>query len=388
LGLGLGFLLATARCGGDSSGPSRPDFEITAEKGQPIQDGVLLPWMEYFGIPGLSLAVVENDAIDWAKGYGTLDRETDRPVTQQSPFQAASISKTVAAATALLVFRSLGLDLDADVGKHLRSWRIPEHPFTGGSPVTLRLLLSHSAGFNVHGFAGYRDTQPLPTLLQILNGAAPANNEPIRVISEPGATFRYAGGGFQVVRQLLEDVSGAEPYAQLAQRHVLDRAGMAQSSFLHPLQPDNTASGHAADGKVLGGKWHRYPELTSTGLWTTPADLARLMIELQRSYRGERNTLLPVELAREMFTGQRLTGPPDHYVGLGVFLHGTGPAYYFEHGGSNYGYRGVLLGFLNARFGMVLMSNSEAGADGLFPMLIEAILAAYSYPRLSRSGLP
>lgn len=174
---------------------------------------------------------------DWAKGYGVADSGTRRPVTPDTIFQAASISKPIAAVTALAMFDAFGLDLDADVRKYVETWRLPENAFTQRAPVTMRRLLGHSAGFNVHGFAGYGSGDRLPSLLQILDGSPPTNNEPIRVIAEPGAAFRYSGGGCQVVQRGLGDLAEGSSYAALAQAKVFDPAGMTRCSLLDPWTP-------------------------------------------------------------------------------------------------------------------------------------------------------
>jgi CubicO group peptidase (beta-lactamase class C family) len=325
--------------GGEAGAPSPPPAAISAERGLPIADAVLGPWMEYYGIPGVSIAVASEDAIDWAQGYGVAEAGTRRPVTPHTLFQAASISKPIAAVTALGLFHERGLDRDADVGGHLETWRIPENAFTRGAPVTLRLLLSHSAGFNVHGFAGYASSARLPSLEQILDGAPPANNEPIRVSSGPGAVFRYSGGGYQVVQRLLEDLSKGTPYAELVQARVFDRAGMAQSSLLDPLDPAAAATAHDAGGRALRGRWHRYPELAAAAVWTTPSDLVRFATALQLAHRGASGALLPGSVAREMMARQRPSDVAGQSVGLGVFLEGPNPDGFFHHAGGNAGYR-------------------------------------------------
>ncbi len=190
--------------------------------------------MDYYHVPGVSIAVASGDRIEWAKGYGVADEASRRPVTAVTTFQAASISKPIAAVTALSLFHERRLDVDGDVRRYLETWRVPENAFTQQAPVTLGLLLSHSAGFNVHGFAGYGPSAPLPSLLQILDGVAPANNEAIRVTLVPGSTYRYSGGGYEVVQQLLEDVAGGPTYPALAQARVFDPASMDRSSLSSP----------------------------------------------------------------------------------------------------------------------------------------------------------
>jgi CubicO group peptidase (beta-lactamase class C family) len=365
-----------ARCGRHEEAPPLPLTAITAERGRPIADDVLLPWLQYHRIPGVSIAVASGDGIDWAKGYGVADDDTRRPVTPDTVFQAASISKPVAAVTALAMFDERGLDLDADVRALLKSWRVPESAFTEQAPVTMRLLLSHSAGFNVHGFAGYGSGDRLPSLAQILDGLPPANNEPIRVVSDVGAAYRYSGGGYQVVQRVLEDVAGS-PYGTLVQGRVFDPAGMDRSSLLDPLDPADAAAAHDDNGRVVSGRWHRYPELAAAAVWTTPSDLVRFATLLQLSYRGVSGALLPQTVAREMFAPQRPTDVAGQSVGLGLFLEGSPQEPSFQHGGANAGYRCHMVGYVERPLAIAIMTNSDVG-DRIFEPVVEAVLAAYA----------
>jgi CubicO group peptidase (beta-lactamase class C family) len=367
-------------CGGQhdaASPPSPPPAAITAERGQPIADEVLLPWMEYHGIPGASIAVANGNVIDWARGYGVADAGTRRPVVPDTIFQAASISKPIGSVTALSLFDERGLDVDADVRRYLESWSFPDSAFTQSAPVTLRLLLSHSAGFNVHGFAGYDPAAPLPTLAAILDGLPPANNEAIRVTSAPGAVYTYSGGGYQVVQQILEDIVGSSKYAALVQARVFDRAAMSRSSLLDPVDPDAAATAHDEAGRPLSGRWHRYPELAAAAVWTTPSDLVRFATALQRSYSGVSDALLRQPVARAMLTRQRATDVPGQSVGLGVFLEGPDQGTFFYHAGANAGYRAYVFGYCDRPLSIAIMTNSEVGDRIVIPV-VNAIVTAYS----------
>jgi CubicO group peptidase (beta-lactamase class C family) len=377
-----GFGICLAGTCGDAKAPSAPypQTSLTAERGRAIPDEVLQPWMQYYGVPGVSIAVASGGALDWARGYGVADAGTRVPVTPDTIFQAASISKAMAATTALGLCDELGLDLDADVRGLLQSWRLPENAFTQRTPVTLRLLLSHSAGVNVHGFAGYDSAsrQRLPSLLEILDGTPPANNEPIRVTSDPGVVYRYSGGAYQIVQQVLEDVA-RKGYADLVQARVFDRAGMSRSSILDPRDgsPVAAASAHDENGSVVSGRWHLYPELSAAAVWTTPTDLVRFATALQLAYRDQSEALLPAAVARTMLTAQRPTDVAGQSIALGLFLEGSGDGAYFQHGGANAGYRCYLLGYLDRPIAIAIMTNSEKG-DRLLSPLLDALKRAYS----------
>ncbi len=136
--------------------------------------GMKLPdRMQFYKSPAVSVAVINEGRMEWARAYGTLEAGGKVPATVTSVFQAASLSKPVTAMVALRLVQERKLDLDADVNGSLKSWKIPENEFTKTQKVTLRHLLSHSAGLTVPGFLGYASDAPLPTVIQMLDGTPP-----------------------------------------------------------------------------------------------------------------------------------------------------------------------------------------------------------------------
>ena len=339
--------------------------------------------MDRLDVPGLSVAVVSDGRLDWARGYGQCDADDRDPIETSTLFQAASISKPVAALAALRMVELGHLDLDEDLNAYLTSWRIPAND-DWQPRITLRHLLSHCAGLTVHGFTGYRRTQPRPTLLQILDGQPPANTAPIRVDALPGTQYRYSGGGYTVLQQLLEDVSG-EPFPSLVRSLVLDPAGMDQSLYAQPL-PDAlhpvAASGHRPGGEVIGGKWHVYPELAAAGLWTTPSDLCRLAMTLQQTLAGESSVILSPSMMRQMLQPQA-----DEHMGVGFFVGWDGAQARFGHTGGNEGFRCEYVAYQQGGFAAAVMSNSDSGAAVVSAML-QAIASAYGWPGYVTSPQP
>jgi CubicO group peptidase (beta-lactamase class C family) len=260
--------------------------------------------MELYKIPALSMAVIENYKIVWAKAYGVTDVGTSKSVTTKTLFQAGSISKPVAAVGALSLVEKGQLALDESVNQKLKSWKVPENEFTKTEKVSLRRILSHTAGLTVHGFPGYDVDAPLPTLVQILNGEKPANTEPIRVDIVPGTQERYSGGGVTIEQQLVMDVTG-KPFPEFMRANVLEKVGMTDSSYEQPLpheRASRTAAGSYADGKAVHGRWHIYPEMAAAGLWTTPTDLAKFAIEVALSKHGRANHVLSEAMTKTMLT--------------------------------------------------------------------------------------
>ena len=275
--------------------------------------------MQTYKVPGLSVAVIDNFKIAWAKGYGVTEAGAHNPVTIHTLFQAGSISKPVAATGALSLVQQGKLSLDENVNDELKLWRIPDNEFTKDQKVTLRRIMSHSAGLTVHGFPGYAVGSPIPTLQQIFNGEPPANTAPIRVDIVPGTKFRYLGGGITIEQQLLIDVTG-KPFPQFMRQAVLDKIGMSDSTYEQPLPPARAAMAATAthsDGMPVPGKWHIYPEMAAAGLWTTASDLARFGIEIAVSKQGKANHVLSEAMTREMLK------PQIDQVGLVSFLDST-----------------------------------------------------------------
>ncbi len=341
--------------------------------GRPIPESLLARSMERYRVPAVSIAVIRGGEIDWARGYGVRRAGATDHVNDGTLFQAASISKPVTAAGALRMVENGELALDENVNRKLQSWKVPEIALTQKRPVTLRGLLSHSAGLTVHGFPGYPEDAELPTLVQILDGQEPANTIPIRVDIEPGTKYRYSGGGYTVAQQLMVDVA-AQPFPDLMKKLVLQPVGMNDSTYEQPLPEgwrSRAAVGHRSNGEAARGRWHTHPEMAAAGLWTTSTDLARFAIEVRRSYHGSSEKLLSQAMARTMLTRQA----GDY--GLGFSLPSAG-VFRFQHGGGNQGYRCWLVLSVKAGDGVVVMTNGDSG-DPLINEIFAAIATAYGW---------
>ena len=356
-------LTALTACGQpppDAPSPDAPAARIESAllptfviRGEPTPRTSLADRMEALGVPGVSVAVLVDGEIAWARGYGFADLESRRPVTTHTLFQAASISKPVAALAALQLVREGRVALDGDVNDYLTSWRVPASEFTAEAPVTLRGLLTHRAGLSVSGFPGYGPDEAVPDAPGVLDGRG--NTAPVRVVSLPGEQ-RYSGGGYTVMQQLVADVRGA-PFPDVMRRRVLDPIGMVRSTYEQPIPPDrqdDIATGHRPDGTPVPGGWHTYPEQAAAGLWTTPSELALYALEVQRAWRGESTRVLDEAVAREMLT------PDDDDWGLGPAISQDGER--FRHGGSNQGFRSTFAAYIDGDDGVFVMTNSDAGS--------------------------
>ncbi len=355
----------------------RPPVAI---KGRPAVRWTLAERMAVHHVPGVSIAIIDGGRVVWARGFGAKENGTNDLVTTSTLFQAQSISKAVAATATLFLVDSGKLSLDESPNTYLKSWKLPENEFQVKEKVTLRRILSHSAGLTVGGFAGYRSGDSLPTLLQILNGEKPANNPPIRVDAVPGSISRYSGGGAMVMQQLLVDVTG-KPFPSIMKRLVFEPAGMKLSTYEQPLpeaRRKEAASGHDGEGRVVEGKWPIQPEMAAAGLWTTPTDLAKWALEITSAWSGRSSKLLSKKIATEMLTVQKSP------FGLGVNIQGTGQALSFFHAGSIWGFRALVVMFPAIGKGAVVMTNADQG-DLLINELIMSIAAEYQWPARTQS---
>jgi CubicO group peptidase (beta-lactamase class C family) len=329
--------------------------------------------MEQFHDPGLSVAVVDRFQIVWSKAYGVVATGSTTPVTTKTLFQAGSISKPVSATGALYLVEHGSLSLDEDVNEKLVTWKVPENEFTSTEKVTLRRILSHSAGLTVHGFGGYAVGEPIPTVMQILNGEKPANSAPVRVDFVPGSKVVYSGGGVTIEQQLVIDIT-QKPFPQFMREVVLDKMGMTDSTYEQPLPPAlvvRAATGTYADGTAVKGKWHIYPEMAAAGLWTTPTDLAKFGIEIAKSKHGKSNLVLSESMTRQMLT------PQIENAGLGFFM-APNDVDRFAHGGADEGFQAMFVMFGDEGQGAVVMANSDNGVR-VANHLIESIAAEYGW---------
>ncbi len=326
-------------------------------KGQPAWK--LPERMTHHKVPGVSIAVIKDFKIHWAKGYGVMDISTKKPVTTTTLFQAASISKPVAAVAVLKNVQEGKLKLEDNINTMLTGWKLPENPFTAKNKVTIKHLLSHSGGVTVHGFRGYAVFEPVPSLVQVLEGQEPANSAAIRVDITPGERARYSGGGYCILQQLLIDTV-KQPFPIIMEDTVLKPLGMTHSTYWQPLPEDRAkgaATGHRSTGLPVNGKWHVYPEMAAAGLWTTPRDLARFAIDIQLSLKNKSDKILSQKM-----TGLMLTPYVSNSGGLGMAVREYGQAVYFHHGGGNEGFRCFLIAHRDNGYGAVVMTNSDNGS--------------------------
>lgn len=332
------------------------------EQPSPQLEAWIKDQMHRYRIPGASIAVVKNFRVEWSKGFGYSNKKTHEPVTTDTVFQAASISKPITAVEALKTFAQKGLSLDANVNSFLIHWKIPDDSYTVAQPVTMRLLLSHTAGITGFRYKGYSLEHKLPTLLEELNGIPPANTPAVTVIRQPGTKFEYSPAGYTIIQQVLVDLYQM-PFAKIMRQLILQPLGMDHSTFASPPSEKyltKIARPYLPNGEPLPKGPFIFTASAAGGLWTTPLDLAKFLIAIQKVLAGESIAGITPRIIRSM-----MTPGLDHNMGLGfevnINRYGEKTARngnYFRHIGFNSGYLSIMVGSKNQGNGIVVMVNS------------------------------
>jgi CubicO group peptidase (beta-lactamase class C family) len=340
--------------------------------------------MDRMHVPGLSVAVISDFKIHWARAWGVADIETGAPVTTETMFQAASMSKPVAAMASLKAIEDGKFGLDQDINTILKSWKLPGDGFTGEQPVTPRALMSHTSGTgDGFGFPGYPPGTPLPSLIQILDGAPPSNVGKVRLERPPFTAFKYSGGAVTIEQLALMDVLG-KPFPQIMRETVLDPIGMKNSTYEQPLpaqRAQQAARAHNGEGHRMDAPFHVYPEMAAAGLWTTPTDLANLLIEVQLTLLGKSHHVLTGRTMEEMVTPVGV-GP----FAVGFIVEKNGEGWYFSHNGSNWGFRSDMIAHRLKGYGVVIMTNGDNGG-ALGQIVRDRVVRAYGWDMLDKPVL-
>ena len=341
-------------------------------KGETPETFNILERMKVHNVPGASIAVIIDGELKWAKGYGTANTNNGSKVDNNTLFQAGSISKPVAALAALQLVEAGKLTLDEDANTYLKTWKIPDSKFTEVEKVTLRRLLTHTAGMTVHGFPGYAEKDTFPDINTVLDGKG--NTDPIRVDTIPGSIWRYSGGGYTVMEKMVEDVSGLSLEDYMT-KNVLAPMEMTNSTYSQPLPKELHAHASAAyngKGEIVEGLWHNYPEQAAAGLWTTPTDLAKYISEIHKIYTGKSDGILSKNMVQQMLTKHK------NDWGLGPGLQRDNDSLMFGHGGKNEGFTNNMIAFAQKGDGVVIMTNADNGGR-LIGEILRAVSQHYNW---------
>lgn len=325
------------------------------------------------GTPALSVAVIRDGELDWTAAWGKL-QAGGTAAACDSLFQAGSLAKPATVLAALRMQEQGLVDLDADIGTYLSSWRLPAGRQTDDNPVTLRNLFTHTAGITPGGYEGYARDQPMPTDPQTVQSQAPANARKVEVLEPPGTSLRYSGGGYTVAEIALQDRLHA-PFERIMRTWLTEPVGMIQADFTQPppaSSEGHTARGYRMDGSAVPGGWHNHPEQAAAGLWATASDMAALLIEIRKGWQG-RSTVFTRDSIREL-----LADPIDGHA-YGFRLIGEGDQVFMTHYGGTAGYRAGMTINLRSGNGAVFLANSDNGGE-LGREFLAAVADAYGWP--------
>jgi len=342
--------------------------------------------MKYYNVPGVSIAVIKDYKIDWAKGYGLADTLQKSPVTTETMFSAGSISKFLIAVAALKMVENEQIKLEKPINDYLTSWKITENDYTKKTPITLRMLLSHSAGTSQSSYFGFTPDQPLPSVVEILNGSKISGTRPVVVNNEPNKEFRYSGGGSMIAQMALMDIS-KQSFSDLTQQLLFDKLGMKNSTFGQPIQSKFTkqSSWAYSSASWFKGMPYIYPQQAAAGLYSTPTDLAKFFIDIQKSYLGK-GKILGQSITRLMLSPQQNVsdGSYKEQIGIGPFLiqrtdNKDPNGVYFEFTGVNAGFLAYGIGSITNGNGVIIMLNSGDDVNGLGKEIRRSVAKVYNW---------
>jgi CubicO group peptidase (beta-lactamase class C family) len=351
-------------------------------EGRTIETTTLEERMDDYGVPAVSVAVIDDGELSWARAWGVVEAGGEKKVTTETIFQAGSVSKPVAALLALALVDEGKLALGQPVNEILKSWKVPDNEFTRKQPVTLFHVLTHQAGFTPFAYGIPRSEAPLPGMAELLAGGIrdwPA----VTVEFVPGSRYAYSNAGYCVLQLILEDVSGLS-LQKLAQKKMFGPLEMTRSTFDEPLAPEvfaTAAYGHAVErsgegaGRVavpMDDKADIAPGATG-GMWTTPTDLALMVVEVVRAWNGDSDVLISPRLAHEFLT------PQVDDEGLGIHVSGNGTNVQAHHSGGMPGFICNLVFYPNTGQGAVIMASSGGGMR-LQQELMAAIAQEHGWP--------
>ena len=354
-------------------------FAVKGQKLTTLQDQ-----MAAFHVNGLSIAVINDYKVEWAKGYGWANVEEKKQVTPATLFEPGSISKSLNALGVMKLVHDKKIDLQTDINRYLKSWQFPYDTASHGKKITIANLLSHTAGLTVHGFPGYYYGDSFPTIPQILDGKPPANTSAVRSMFEPGLRYEYSGGGTMISELIQMDITG-KPYDKYIEQTVFKPLRMYNSFFTQPPPPGKKnllATAYGGDGKPIKGNYPILIEQAAGGLWTTPSDLAKFIIDIQLSAQGRSNKVLNKETTQLM-----LTPYVDKSAALGVFIDTINGTRYFKHDASNQGFSGLYYASLEEGKGIVVFINSDAGF-AVVPQLLTAVTNVYNWKGFATKAKP
>ena len=313
--------------------------------------------MKDYKVPGASFAFIRDGVVHATRTYGHIQKGSLASVSENTMFSVGSVSKVINALIILRLVNEETLKLDVDINQYLKGWKVDNNQYNKDNPVTLRAILSHTAGFSVHGFPDYLPEESVPDIIQTLNGEDPAKNDKVELVYPVGSKFQYSGGGITVSQKIVEDVTG-KSYQEVAHEQIFAPLDLKRSSFENPLPKSwqNIAKAHNQNGHkvALPRGYQTMPEKAASGLWTTPTDLAKILVAFYNAKEEISNDFLSPQICEDMVTKV----PPSNFgLGPGIATHRGEKL--MQHAGSNDSYKAYFCFYYEKGFGFVACINSD-----------------------------
>ena len=319
--------------------------------------------MKHYKVPGLSIALIDKGQISETETHGFLKSGSHKNVRDNTIFNACSISKFLTGILVLKITEQGLLQLDENVNMKLTSWKIPDNELTIHKKVTLRNLLSHQSGIidPEQSFMELKSRNDIPSMRDLLNGDTPFCNQAIEVKYEPESEFNYSDAGYCIIQLLVEDVT-MKPFEQVVKELIFEPLMMENSTFPYKLleKIEEFSCGHNKSGEIVEGEFPIYPYPAASGLWTTPSDLSKLVLELLDALRGESKLGISASKAKEMISPQGRS-----WIGLGVFLGTLNNEFEISSLGWGVGFQCMMIVLPYLEKGAVIMTNAELGVHQL-----------------------
>ncbi|EZH75673.1 hypothetical protein ATO12_02470 [Aquimarina atlantica] len=331
--------------------------------------------MEQYKVPGLRIVFVDKGEISWSKSYGYANLKDSIKVDKNTVFTGASLGKPVTAMAALKLVEQGILNLDEDVNKKLKGWKVPVNEFTQKEKVTVRRLIGHTSGFNRYYGPNYMPYETLPTIEQTLKGEQPSKHPAAKLVAVPGSKYIYSNPGYLVLEKLLEDATNKK-FEDVIDELVLKPSGMKTTSFIQPIPERLLAT--KATGYSANLQPQPYNIITfkaAGGIWTTPDDLARFTHKLLTDHSKGTNTLISKEMTNRVFNRD---GNLDKLGFTLLNWKQDSDDIVFKHTGQNYGFTSVIFGSVKKEQAVVIMANS-VNTEDLFNYIQRAVAEEYNW---------
>lgn len=322
----------------------------------------LIEKMKTHKLPGFSLAIIDNYEVVYSEQWGVKATTSEVAVNGSTAFSTASMSKPVTALLSVILEEKGLIDLNDPINDYLVRWKIPNNEFTTAMPVTWTHLLSHTSGATqFSGFADFYEGDKIPTLVESLEGKLPRyNGVPLDFVFTPGSDWRYSGGGYTILQMALED-HFQKPLHILAQDYIFGPLGMVNTTMIQPNEAGfltDVASVHDSKGDVIRSGIPITPQVAPSGMWSTPQDMAKLAIAMQKALRGDTDSAISSKTAHKLTNIISLKSSSGHSL-FGPRSFGFDNIDWMILGGSNTGVGGEILASMERGRGVIFFGNGD-----------------------------